>query len=179
MRKPVFILFERTTLILHARCESAAEKYWFMMPMRFDSSSGIVEKGFSGCGLFSGTFENFPYVVNPSMQHSQRQKIRATDTFHRCGLHRTSYKTPNQLINRKRKGYSTEQIKYTNQAEEALTFTPITLHNLNHLSQILNRGSNLYTSSKPWSKGQNRPWIYQSNSAASHGISSSSSSAHK
>jgi hypothetical protein len=26
MRKPVFVLFERTTLIFHARCESAAEK---------------------------------------------------------------------------------------------------------------------------------------------------------
>jgi hypothetical protein len=27
MRKPVFVLFERTTLIFHARCESAAEQY--------------------------------------------------------------------------------------------------------------------------------------------------------
>jgi hypothetical protein len=34
LRKPVFVLFERNALIFHARCESAAEQYRFMMPMK-------------------------------------------------------------------------------------------------------------------------------------------------
>jgi hypothetical protein len=48
MGKPVFVLFERNALIFQACCESAAEQYRFMMPMKFDGSSGIVKKGFSG-----------------------------------------------------------------------------------------------------------------------------------
>ena len=91
------------------------------------------------------------------MQQSPRQKIRATDTFHYCGLRRTSYKAPNQLTNRKRKAYSTEQIMYTNQAEETSTFTPTTATQFS--SSVTNPASrkDVYTAFKPRSKGNTDP----------------------